>query len=135
MNLSEWLLGALCVLAFILVIQVGMVWRILDSILNCVGWIKDIWLLVGNTRNSIISIRDKICAKPSKWNTFQTNMDHLKSIKSSKEMSKILNDAPWCPSANGDVCADPNGAWGTCAKCRERWLDAPYEEEKWCMDD
>lgn len=131
MSVTEWLLGTLCVLAVIIAVQIGLVWRILASFSGLMNRIRDISMEVYNIRSRI----DILLTHIRLWKNRETNMDHLKGIKSSKEMSKILDNAPWCPSANGFLCVDPNGGRKACAKCREKWLDAPYEGENWCTDD
>ena len=135
MSVSDWLLGTLCVLAFIIVIQVGMVWRILDNILNCVGWIKDIWRSIINIQGNIINIRDKLGAKPSKWQLQETNMDHLKALNSDHEMAVLMEEKPWCTvRTDGEgFCKHlgDEGGWRTwCPDCCAKWLSEPYKEDK-----
>lgn len=139
MSVSDWLLSALCVLGLIIAIQVGLVWRILSEFIGIANRIRDIGMEVFGIKHridiliahaqSLISDSTRKKRREINMDNRETNMDHLKSIKSSKEMAKILNDAPWCPSANGFLCVDPNGDWKACERCRIKWLDAPYEEE------
>lgn len=134
MSVTEWLLGTLCVLAVIIAVQIGLVWRILASFSGLMNRIRDISMEVYNIRSRLDILLTHMRLWKNDKSSFgvkhETNMDHLKDIKSSKERAEIINRTPWCFFGKGGSCGRPNEDWDACAECIEKWLDAPYEEDK-----